>query len=256
MHNTKAMKYPESFSLEGETALITGGGSGLGFGMAECFIQAGAKVIIVGRNAAKLSDATAELGDKARYIVHDVTELGRADALIEQAGHVSILINNAGVHLKKPAIETTSEEFNAVMQTHVNAAQALSRAALPSMLGREHGNIIFTASMTAIMGMPSVIAYSAAKTALVGMTRALTAEVAHKGVRVNAIAPGWIESPMLRKAIGGDEERTNKILNRTPMKRFGEPEDIGWTAVYLCSPAAKFVSGILLPVDGGASIGF
>jgi gluconate 5-dehydrogenase len=88
------------------------------------------------------------------------------------------------------------------------------------------------------------------------MTRALTAEVASEGVRVNAIAPGWIESPMLRKALDGDTVRTNKILGRTPIGRFGEPEDIGHAAVYLCSPAAQFVSGVLLPIDGGASIGF
>jgi gluconate 5-dehydrogenase len=244
------------FSLQGETALITGGGSGLGLGIAQCFIRAGAKVVIVGRSESTLQSAVAELGNRARYIVHDVTELDKAADLIKQAGEVSILINNAGVHLKKPAVETTPAEFNSVMLTHVAAAQALSTAALPGMLERKHGNILFTASMTAIMGMPSVIAYSAAKTALVGMTRALTAEVASEGVRVNAIAPGWIESPMLRKALDGDTVRTNKILGRTPIGRFGEPEDIGHAAVYLCSPAAQFVSGVLLPIDGGASIGF
>jgi gluconate 5-dehydrogenase len=110
--------------------------------------------------------------------------------------------------------------------------------------------------MASFLGLPAVLAYTAAKTALVGMTRALTAEVASQGVRVNAIAPGWMESPMLRKALKGDDRRAQKILDRTPMGRFGEPEDIGWAAVYLCSPAARFVSGVVLPVDGGASIGF
>lgn len=245
-----------SFSLEGETALITGGGSGLGYSMAECFIAVGAEVVIVGRTESVLAEAVAKLGSKARYIVHDVTELDQAEALVEKAGPISIFISNAGVHLKKPAVDTTPAEFDTVMQTHVMAAQALSRAVLPGMLERKHGSIIFTASMTSIIGMPSVIAYTTAKTALVGMTRALTAEVAKDGVRVNAIAPGWIESPMLRKALDGDTERTNKILSRTPMNRFGEPEDIGLAAVYLCSPAAKFVSGVLLPIDGGAAIGF
>ncbi|MEM0966308.1 MAG: SDR family oxidoreductase [Verrucomicrobiota bacterium] len=250
------MNPPNPFTLEGETALITGGGSGLGYGMAECFVHSGAKVVIVGRNETTLSEAVDGLGNRASYLVHDVTDLGRADTLIQEAGDVSILINNAGVHLKKPAHETTPEKFAAVMQTHVSAAQALTRAALPAMLERHHGNILFTASMSAIIGMPSVTAYSAAKSALVGMTRSLTAEVAKDGIRVNAIAPGWIETPMLRKAIGGDTERTNKILSRTPMERFGDPSDIGWAAVYLCSPAARFVSGVLLPVDGGAAIGF
>jgi gluconate 5-dehydrogenase len=244
------------FSLEGETALITGGGSGLGLGIAGCFVKAGARVVLVGRREETLSAAVSGLGSNARYIAHDITKLERAEELASEAGDISILVNNAGVHLKKPAVDTSPEEFQAVMQTHVNAAQALTSAVLPSMLKRKHGNIIFTASMASLLGIPSVIAYSAAKTALVGMTRALTAEVASQGVRVNAIAPGWIESPMLRKALDGDEERTRKILGRTPMGRFGDPQDIGWAAVYLCSPAARFVSGVLLPVDGGASIGF
>jgi gluconate 5-dehydrogenase len=124
------------------------------------------------------------------------------------------------------------------------------------MIQRRHGNILFIASMVSIIGMPLVIAYSAVKSAYVGMVRGLTAEVAEHGVRVNAIAPGWIESPMLRRALSGDDKRSAKILSRTPMGRFGEPDDIGWAAVYLCSPAARFVTGVLLPVDGGASQGF
>lgn len=244
------------FSLKGETALITGGGSGLGLGIATCFAAAGARVVLVGRSEDALSAAASDIGEQARYLVHDITHLDQAGALAERAGEISILVNNAGVHLKKPAVETSPDEFQQVMQTHVNASHALTRAFLPPMLEKKHGNILFTASMTSLIGMPAVIAYSAAKTALVGMTRALTAEVAKDGVRVNAIAPGWIESPMLDKALHGDEERRNKILGRTPMGRFGDPEDIGWAAVYLCSPAARFVSGVLLPVDGGASIGF
>lgn len=169
---------------------------------------------------------------------------------------ISILVNNAGIHIKKPAIETTSEEFQSVLTTHVCAAHALNRAVLPGMLARRHGSILLTASMASFLGVPLVLAYTAAKSAYVGMTRGLAAEVSAQGVRVNAIAPGWIESPMLRKALSGDEERSQKILSRTPSGRFGEAADIGWAAVYLCSPAAKFVTGVILPVDGGASIGF
>jgi len=124
------------------------------------------------------------------------------------------------------------------------------------MLERGHGSILMTASMASLFGIPLVFAYSAAKSAYVGMTRALAAEVSSQGVRVNAIAPGWIDSPMLRKALAGDEQRSGRILGRTPMGCFGDPSDIGWAAVYLCSPAAKFVTGVVLPVDGGASIGF
>jgi gluconate 5-dehydrogenase len=107
--------------------------------------------------------------------------------------------------------------------------------------------------MTSLLGMPLVVAYSAAKSAYLGMVRSLAAENAPHNIRVNAIAPGWIESEMLRKALAGDEQRTQKILQRTPMGRFGDPHDIGYAAVYLCSRAAKFVTGVVLPIDGGAS---
>jgi len=248
------------FSLAGEVALITGGGSGLGLGVAQCFVAAGARVVLVGRREEVLKNAAQPLGDAATYEVHDVTQLDRAGALVEkinnQVGPVSILVNNAGIHLKKAAVTMTPEEFNAVLQTHVVAAFSLSRAVLPGMIERKHGSILFTASMTALFGMPLVVAYSAAKAAYIGMVHALAAEVSKDGVRVNAIAPGWIESEMLRKALAGDPERSQKIISRTPMEKFGAVEDIGWAATYLCSPAAKFVTGVVLPVDGGASIGF
>lgn len=249
------------FSLKGETALITGGGTGLGLGIATCLANASAKVVLVGRREAELSAAASGIGLSASYVSHDITQLDKAAELITAAEKaagtpVSILVNNAGIHIKKPAVDTTPEEFQSLLTTHVCAAHALTRAALPGMIARKHGSILLTASMTSLMGMPLVIAYSAAKSAYVGMTRALAAEVSIEGVRVNAIAPGWIESPMLRKALAGDEKRSNKILSRTPMARFGDPEDIGWAAVYLCSPAAKFVTGVILPIDGGASMGF
>lgn len=250
-----------AFSLEGETALITGGGSGLGFGIATCMAAAGARVVLVGRRAAELERACTEIGTAASAVPFDITNLHAADQLVAAAEEgaaspVTILVNNAGIHLKKSAVETTPEEFQSVLTTHVCAAQALTRAVLPGMLDRGHGNILFTASMTSLMGMPMVIAYSAAKSAYLGMVRSLATEVSGGGVRVNAIAPGWIESPMLRKALAGDTIREAKILGRTPMGRFGAPEDIGWAAVFLSSQAGKFISGTVLPVDGGASIGF
>lgn len=250
----------KAYRLDGEVALITGGGSGLGLGMARCMTRAGATVVILGRREAPLREACAELGERALYEVADITEFAKAEALVariaKRAGPVSILVNNAGIHLKKAAVDTTVEEFGALINAHVLAAHNLSRHVLPGMIKAQHGSILFIASMTAMIGMPLVIAYSAVKSACVGMVRGLSAEVAEHGVRVNAIAPGWIESPMLRRALSGDDKRSAKILSRTPMGRFGEPDDIGWAAVYLCSPAARFVTGTLLPVDGGASQGF
>jgi NAD(P)-dependent dehydrogenase (short-subunit alcohol dehydrogenase family) len=248
------------FSLKGETALITGGGSGLGYGIAECFVASGARVVLVGRRVDILKKAVKKLGKSASFAAHDITLLDEAEGLVrrisDESGPISILVNNAGIHLKKSAVETSPAEFSAVLQTHVVAAFSLTRAVLPQMMKRKHGNILFTASMASLFGIPLVTAYSAAKSAYLGLIRSLATEVSAHGVRVNAIAPGWIESDMMLKALNGDPERSKKILGRTPMNRFGTPRDVGLAATYLCSPAADFVTGVLLPVDGGASIGF
>jgi len=248
------------FSLKGEVALITGGGSGLGLGIAKSFVAAGAKVILVGRRVDVLETAAKSLGKNAKFEAHDITRLEAAGELIQRAekhsGAISILVNNAGIHLKKPAVEIKAAEFNAVFQTHVAAAFSLTTAVLPGMMRRKHGNILFTASMASLFGIPLVAAYSAAKTAHLGLVRSLATEVSPHGVRVNAVAPGWIESDMMLNALRGDPQRAKKILGRTPMNCFGTAEDIGLAATYLCSPAAKFITGVVLPVDGGASIGF
>jgi gluconate 5-dehydrogenase len=248
------------FSLAGETALITGGGSGLGLAIAQAFTAAGARVVLVGRREDVLRQAASSLGPQAHWLRHDVTDGAAAAGLVgriaEEVGEIGILVNNAGVHLKKPIAATTDEEFAAVIDTHVRGAFAMTRAVVPGMQRRRHGSILFLASMVSLIGMPMVAAYSAAKSAYLGIVRTLACELGPSEVRVNAIAPGWIESPMLHQALEGDARRRDKILDRTPMARFGQPSDIGWAAVYLCSPEAGFVNGVVLPVDGGASIGF
>jgi NAD(P)-dependent dehydrogenase (short-subunit alcohol dehydrogenase family) len=247
------------FSCAGRRVLITGGGTGLGLAMAHCLHAAGATVVVNGRRAEVLDAAVAQIGSRGRALVGDVTAPGAADVLVRRAGDlaggpITVLINNAGIHCKKPLAETSDDDFEGVLGTHVTAAFRLSRAAAAGMRG--DGAIIFMASMTSLIGMPRVVAYSAAKSAYLGMTRALASELAADGIRVNAIAPGWIESPMLRQALAGDPARQAKILARTPMGRFGDPDDIGTTAVWLCSPAARFITGTVIPVDGGAAIGF
>jgi gluconate 5-dehydrogenase len=249
------------FSLKGETAIITGGGSGLGLGMARSFVEMGARVVLVGRRADELKQAASDLGPLAVFVIHDITATRRAAELVQAAEQaadapISILVNNAGIHLKKPAVETSTKEFQSVLQTHVLGAHALTRSVLPGMIGRKRGNILFTASMASLFGIPQVIAYSAAKSAYLGMVRTLATEVSSQGVRVNAIAPGWIDSTMSQHALNNDPARKQRILQRTPMASLGEASDVGWAAVYLCSTAAKFVTGVVLPVDGGVSIGF
>lgn len=255
------MTNSSAFSLANETALITGGATGLGLAIARSFIASGARVVIAGRRKAELQKAVAQLGPNANYVCHDVTHHAAANDLVAAVTQAtgsppSILVNNAGIHLKKAAVDTTTEEFTAVLDTHVVGAHALTRAVLPGMIERKHGHILFIASMASLFGIPLVVAYSAAKSAHLGMVRTLAAEVSQNGVRVNAIAPGWIETEMSRRAMDNDPARKQNILSRTPMGHFGKPDDIGWAAVYLCSPAAKFVTGTVLPVDGGVSIGF
>ena len=248
------------FSLENELALITGGGTGLGLAIAQCFIEAGARVVIAGRRQAVLDTALEQLGPAAHSRVFDVVDFAGADDLLasieREIGPVSILVNNAGNQITKPSEDMTVAEFQAVMDTHVTGAFSLSRAVIPGMKARQHGNILFTASMASLFGLPNVISYSAAKSAYAGMVRTMSVELAAHGVRVNAIAPGWIESDLMRRAMDADPARARRVLQRTPMGHFGEAVDIGWAAVYLCSPAAKFVTGVMFPVDGGVSIGF
>lgn len=249
-----------AFGLVGEVALITGGGTGLGRGMAHCMVESGARVVLVGRREEPLRETAAALGDQVTYRVHDVTDTARAPELVAdlagREGAPSILVNNAGIHIKQAAADMPEEDMRRILETHVVGATALARAIVPGMFSAGRGSILFITSMAAVFGIPKVAAYSAAKAAMLGLVRSLAVEWSPEGVRVNAIAPGWIDSPMMRKALDNDPDRKNRILGRTPLKGFGQPEDIGRAAVYLCSRAGRFVSGQQLVVDGGASIGF
>jgi NAD(P)-dependent dehydrogenase (short-subunit alcohol dehydrogenase family) len=256
----KQLTFPAAFSLQGEHALITGGGTGIGLAVAHAMHEAGARVVLVGRREAELIEAVRTLGDGASYVVHDITKTDQATALIERVtrehGPITSLINNAGIHVKKPAIETTPEDFQRVMATHIFGAHALTCAVAPGMIERKQGSVIFMASMASLFGIPLVVAYASAKSAMIGMIRTLATELSPHGVRVNAIAPGWIDTDMSRKAFAGDPTRKSKIISRTPMARLGDPSDVGWAVVYMSSPAAKFITGTVMPVDGGVSMGF
>ena len=248
------------FRLDGQLALVTGGGTGLGLGICQALTQAGARVVMTGRRQDVLRDACQQLGNSAGYLQHDVTDLSTIPALVqrieEEFGPLDILVNNAGNHLKRPAVETSDADLASILQTHLLGSFALSRECGRRMTGRGRGSILMIASMSALFGIPQVSAYSAAKSAMAGLTRALAVEFSPHGVRVNAIAPGWIDTMLSRKAFEGDPARKQRILDRTPMGTLGEILDVGYAAVYLSSPAARFVTGIVLPVDGGASIGF
>jgi NAD(P)-dependent dehydrogenase (short-subunit alcohol dehydrogenase family) len=253
------------FSLAGKLTLITGGGSGIGFDIARCMVEAGATVIITGRREQPLQDAVATLTagrsiSSAHYVVNDVTERSLLDGLVadieRQYGPIDILVNNAGINMKKPALEVTDEDFDRIVHTNLNAVFSLTRACAGRMIERGSGSIIMISSMAAYYGIDRVAAYAASKAGVEGMVKVLASEFSGKGVRVNAIAPGFIETAMSKTAMGGDPDRFARAMRRTPMGKFGKPEDIGWAAVYLASEAARYVTGVSLPVDGGNSIGF
>lgn len=241
-------------------AIVTGGGSGLGLAIAEKFVQEGIEVIIAGRNQQKLDTAKQKLGDLCHAINCDVTDLSSiplfVQAITERYGPIDILVNNAGANMKKEFTEVTDDEFQKIILTNLTAVFSMSREVVKNMLQNQSGCIINISSMAAQYGIPKVIAYSASKTAIDGMTRAMAVELSPKGIRVNAIAPGFIYSEMTATALDNDPERKAKVFGRTPMGIMGQPIDIGEAAYFLSSDAAKFITGIVLPVDGGNSIGF
>jgi len=246
--------------LKDKTVLVTGGASGLGYAIAKAFASNRSEVIIVGRDEAKLKSAKKALGRNVHCIPFDVNDLDGLPALVNRiemnVGGLDVLVNNAGINLKKDAFHVTNEEYQKIIQTNQTAVFALSRDVAKVMIGRGSGTIIMISSMASRYGIPKVIGYTASKAAVEGMTRALAVELAAHGIRVNCIAPGFIKTDMSSKALDDDPERKKKVLARTPMGRLGEPSDIANAALFLASSQSKFVTGIVLPVDGGNSIGF
>jgi NAD(P)-dependent dehydrogenase (short-subunit alcohol dehydrogenase family) len=249
-----------SFFLTDRNALVTGGGTGIGLAISHAFCEAGARVVITGRREEVLQEACKNLGKQASYRVCDLSRVETIPGLvaeIEKDGiALDILVNNAGINEKKPALEVTDEEFDRIIQTNLNGLFALSREVARSMASRGKGTILNITSMAAMYGLPKIPAYSAAKTAVLGLSRALAVEWAPSGIRVNAIAPGFIYSDMTDKALNSDPDRKRRVMDRTPMGRMGQAAEIGSAAVFLCSDAASFITGVNLPVDGGNSIGF
>ena len=248
------------FDLKGKTALITGGGTGLGFAMAKAFVENGAKVIITGRNPETLMEACKAIGEGVHYIQHDVTDLKGMPAFVEKLeeayGPVDILVNNAGKQIKKPAHEMSDEEFSQVLEVNLMGVFALTREVGKRMTARGRGSVILISSMSAIFSLGKVTGYAASKAGILGLMLDLVSQYSDSGVRINAIAPGFIDTPMFRKAVSNDAPRLNKITNRIPMGRLGKPEDIGNAALFFASDASAYVTGTLLPVDGGCAIGF
>ncbi len=243
-----------------KVAIVTGGGSGIGLAIAKKFTENGIRTIIVGRDESKLQSAAKQLGLNCATRVFDLSKLSSIPSLVEsivqEFGRIDILVNNAGVNMKKEFTEVTDEEFQKILTTNLASVFSLSREVVKQMKRLGSGSIINISSMAAQYGLPKVIAYSASKSAIDGMTRAMATELSPMGIRVNAIAPGFIKTAMTEVALDSDPERKSKAIDRTPMGFMGDPADIGEAALFLASNAAKYITGVILPVDGGNSIGF
>ena len=257
----RAFSIARWYDLSGQAAIVTGGATGLGLAITRCLVSAGARAAVLGRSAPETAaPALAEFGDRVKYYSFDVTDTGRAreiaDRVLCDFGRLDILVNNAGNHCKKYIWDMSAEEYAAVLNTHLVGAFALTKAVIPWMKENRRGRILFQASMTSFIGMPMVTGYSTAKAGILGLIHSLTAELAEYGITVNAIAPGWIDTPMFHKATDTDPQRLAKILGRIPAGSVGDPMDVGMCAAFLCSDAARYISGACIPVDGGALNGF
>ena len=245
---------------QNKIAIVTGGASGIGLAIAEKFIQNNIMAIIIGRDKNKLNSAKEKLGELCIPISFDLDKLSAIPSLVNKIikdyKAIDILVNNAGINLKKDFTEVTDSEFEKIIHTNVTAMFVLSREVVKCMIETKSGSIINISSMASQYGLPRVIAYSASKAAIEGMTRAMAVELSPKGIRVNCIAPGFIATHMSAKALNNDKERRDKVMSRTPMGAMGMPADIGDAALFLATESSKYITGVVLPVDGGNSIGF
>lgn len=240
-------------------ALVTGAGSGIGRAAVRKLLAGGARVVATDRDAAGLAETVtlAAAGDRLRTLVQDVTdEAAPADAVraaVEGFGGLDWLVNNAGIGRSTTVADTEDADWDRFMQTNLRSVFRFSRRALGVMRpGR--GAIVHLASVFGLIGYPGSAAYSTAKAAVVGLTHQMAADYGPKGIRVNAVAPGLIETGMTRERLHGDERYRKLMLDTTPFPRWGQPEDIASAIAFLLSDEASFVNGHVLAVDGGWSV--
>lgn len=244
------------FSLHGLTALVIGGSSGIGSALALGLREAGARVAVAGRTRAKVEAVTRRLRETdaaALGYTIDVADDAGLDAFLDRAvaelGQVDVLVPCQGITLLKPAEDFTAADYDAIIGTNLRSVFLCCTRIGRHMLGRGSGAIVNIASMAAHRGFPRSAVYAMSKHGVIGLTRTLAAEWAARGVRVNAISPGFFPTELTRQAMS--EERRESALRRTPMGRFGALDELVGTAVYLASPASAFVTGVVINVDGG-----
>ena len=248
----------DTMKLDGKIALVTGGSKGLGYRMALSLAEAGADVALCSRNGGEAEQAAAEIrsltGRKALGLVCDVTD--KSSVLIlkgdveAEFGKVDILLNNAGVNVRKPTVELTEEDWDSVIDISVKGSFFCSQAFMPGMIERKWGRIVMLGSIMSFVAIAGRAAYASSKSALLGMTKALALEGAAHGVNVNCLCPGPFETPMNR-VLMDDPVAYQAFLAKIPMGRWGQPEELGGAIVFLCSNASSFMTGTSLTIDGG-----
>jgi 2-dehydro-3-deoxy-D-gluconate 5-dehydrogenase len=249
------------FDLAGRVAVITGGNGGIGLGMALGMAQAGATIVVAGRDATKSKAAIKQIeaaGAKATAIPVDVLKEDSCRALIGETvkvhGRLDILVNNAGMSIRKQPEQYTLAEWHTVLDSNLTSAFLCSHAAYPEMKKAGAGKIINIGSMMSIFGAPFATAYAASKGGMVQMTKSMATAWAKDNIQVNAILPGWIDTALTRRAREQVPGLHDSVLKRTPAGRWGDPDDLAGIAVFLAAAASDFVTGAAITVDGGYSV--
>ncbi len=249
------------FDLTGRVAIVTGGNGGIGLGMARGMAEAGATIVVAGRNREKSAGAVQALeaaGGKAIAVEVDVLKPDSCRAMVETAverfGRLDILVNNAGTNIRKQPQDYALEEWHLVLETNLTSAFVSAQAAYPAMKQAGGGKIVNIGSMMSIFGASFAAPYASSKGGIVQLTKALAAAWAKDNIQVNAVLPGWIDTDLTQQARKDVEGLHQKVLDRTPAGRWGLPEDHAGVAVFLASAASDFVTGTAIPIDGGFSI--
>ncbi len=254
------MKELQVFSLEGRVALVTGSSRGLGWAMAQALAGAGAHVVINGRDASRISARADELKGRGLAASQQPFDVGDGQAVAtgvaaigERLGRLDILINNAGIVIRKPTVETSDAEWNEVIGTDLTACFRVAREAAKQMLRHRWGRIINISSVMGVFARPTIASYVASKACIHGLTRALAVEFGPQGINVNCIAPGFYPSEA-NATVRQDTEFYDRVSARTPLGRWGDPKELGGAAIYFASEASSYCNGQVLAIDGGMTI--